>query len=289
MTIIAGMHASGHRAPMANRKRLPPPKPKEEHPFLEMRFLAVCTLVALGAGVGIALMLAKILVLLGLILALASAVGGFSIYARHYYNVYTTIKNKRKYQGPGAIELLVSFAVIVVVTVISPIVYFANADEELQLNKAELRLVGIEPFKPAGSDLVLINVRWKNAGTLAATNTRIALIGVLWNGQNPIGDTKPSLASVEKTLEETRNSNTSDIFSQDIMILTVPNLSLLDQEWNAVQQGSASLYVFYSLEYQDDAIRKKGHWHSNFCAWFTYRQNFYHNCGPNHLERITSP
>lgn len=57
-------------------------------------------------------------------------------------------------------------------------------------------------------------------------------------------------------------------------------------DWNAVVQGLSSVYVFYATSYQDDAVRNKGYWHGTYCAYFTYKQNFYHNCGPNHIGLI---
>jgi uncharacterized membrane protein YidH (DUF202 family) len=93
-------------------------------------------------------MLAKILVLPGLLVVWASALLALSIYAKHYRSVFSAIKNGKRYQsGPGAIELLISLAAIVTVVAISPVLYFANASEEIQLNKAEVRLIGIEPSK----------------------------------------------------------------------------------------------------------------------------------------------
>ena len=100
------------------------------------------------------------------------------------------------------------------------------------------------------------------------------------------------LAKAEKDLQEVdrvHKANASDVFSQDTVIVTLPDVILLDQEWNAVLQGQASLYIFYALSYQDDAIKHKSYWHTTFCAWFTYKQTFYHNCGPNHMERLTGP
>jgi len=261
-----------------------------KHPFLEPRFLAACTIIGLGVTFGFTLMAAKILVLIGLIASLASAFGAISIYAKHYRAVYLTIANGKKYQGPRAVELFVSFAIIVTVIVISPILYVANIGEEIQLNKAELRLVGLEPFRQPGfKDQIQLNVRWKNSGSLTATDIRISLKGALQNGPTPVID-KPliDVKSVMSHLEGAKKLDATDTLSQDFVIFTVPDLVLSDADWTAVLQGSAAVYVFYSLSYQDDAIRGKGqHWHGDFCAWFTYGQNFYHNCGPNRLQRAS--
>jgi hypothetical protein len=270
---------------MAPRHK-PAPAP-HRHPFLESRFVGACSLLALGVAVGFSLMLAKILVLFGLIIVVGSAFAAFSIYAKHYRSVYSAVKNGKRYQsGPGAIELLVSLAAIMLVVAISPVLYFANASEEIQLHKAEVRLVDIEASRSPGlNGKVFVNVRLKNSGSLTASNVRLIVSGMLVNGP-ALKDTKPLLTKVENELTNLKEANSTDVLTQDFMIVTIPDLILLDEEWNAVLQGTSSLYVFYSLSYQDDAIRAKGHWHGDFCAYFTYRQNFYHNCGPNHLERV---
>jgi hypothetical protein len=136
---LRSLQLQGNLPLMAQRHK-PPPSP-QRHPFLESSFIGAFSLLALGVAVGFSLMLAKILVLLGLIVVWVSALLALSIYAKHYIRVYSAIKNGKRYQsGPGAIELLVSLAAIIMVVAISPVLYFANAGEEIQLNKAEMRV-----------------------------------------------------------------------------------------------------------------------------------------------------
>ena len=237
-------------------------------------------------------MFARILVFIGLLIALASAIAVISIYAKHFRALYEAISNRRKYNGPGIIELLVAVIMLTAVIVVSPIIYFNVQADEIMLNKAELRLDGVVPFKEPNTDPLLFNVQWTNHGSLTLVNGSLALRGLLLNGIIPLPKDKADAMLVEvenelKTIWKERKTNVADVLSGQAILITIPDFALSAADWNAVLQGQASLYVFYAMSYQDDAVKNKGYWHGDFCTYFTYKQTFYHNCGLNHIELST--
>ena len=125
---------------------------------MEPRFLAACSLIGLGAAIGITLMVARILVTPGLVIVLLAICGSFLIYAKHFRKVYIVLRKGTKYTGPSPIELLSVAGIMVLLLIILPVIYSKNIAEEIQLNRAELRLAGISPFKTTGATSGQVNV-----------------------------------------------------------------------------------------------------------------------------------
>ena len=94
------------------RKNNPPTNQpgKGPHTLVEPRLVAAVGLVALGGGLGVALMLAHTLVLLGLVISLASAAGVIWIYFAHLLEIYKALSKKTIYRGPSIKEIAVAGA-----------------------------------------------------------------------------------------------------------------------------------------------------------------------------------
>ena len=80
------------------RKNNPPTNQpgKGPHTLVEPRLVAAVGLVALGGGLGVALMLAHTLALLGLVISLASAAGVIWIYFAHLLEIYKALSKKKQ-------------------------------------------------------------------------------------------------------------------------------------------------------------------------------------------------
>lgn len=268
-----------------------PYRPKrQEHPLVEPRLVAAVGLIALGAGVGVGLMLARILVVLGLILALVSAIGVLSIYWKHFGHLYTCLKKKQRYDGPGLIELLIAVVMITVVTVIAPVIYLNVQAEEIILNRAEIRLDGLSFQKLPGSSDSSIFVQFTNRGSLTLSNGAMISKAFLVSGLLTPEKIKATLDELDGQLREPahgQKATIADTVSGSTIIITVPDFLLTDAQRDTVLSGESALYIFYAFYYQDDAIKSKGYWHGKSCTYFTYGQKFYHNCATNHIELLS--
>jgi hypothetical protein len=261
---------------------------KQEHPLVEPRLVAAVGLVALGAGVGIGLMLARILVLPGLILALASAIGVLSIYSKHFAYLYRCLKKKQRYDGPGLIELLIAVVMITVITVLAPVIYLNVQAEEIILNRAEIRLDGISPQKEYNSSFYNIFVQFTNRGSLTLYNGAMistAFLGVIT--QEKIDRTLDELDQQLQQPQHGQKATIADTVSGGTIIITVPDFQVTEDQIKSIKSGDTALYILHAFYYQDDAVRSKGYWHGKFCEYFTFGQRFFHNCGLNHIELLT--
>jgi hypothetical protein len=270
-----------------------PYKPKrEEHPFVEPRFVAAGGLMALGLAVGWGLMFARILVVVGLVVALASSVAVISIYVPHFKRAYRALKKREKYEGAGLVELIVAVVMVTMVAVLSPVIYLNVQADEISLNRAELRLDGLAPYKlPAGTSTFqdyLVNVVWTNRGTLTLTDGRLILHGRVVHGSEvlPKEIVDRELDDVEKDFALLNHSNVADVLSGTKLIATIGNFSMTDADLTGVQRGFDALYIFYAVSYKDESTKNKGQWRQNFCGYYTYAQSFYHNCALNHIDLV---
>jgi hypothetical protein len=254
-----------------------------EHALVEPRFLAAATLIGLGVGAGWALMFARLLILVGLMLSLAAAVGGIAIYARHFKRLSQVLKRRQRYDGPSLVELIIFVVVTTLIVILSPIIYFNVQVDEVILNKAELRLAPISFSNYPGTQQYFVNVQWTNRGSLTMTDAKMVMKGAI-GPVKKVTEITEILNQLEKERVGLKQPNVSDALPGTTILATVPDMTLSVADINAVASGSAVLYVFYTVSYKDDAVRNKGEWRGLFCAYFTYRQNFYHNCGPNHFE-----
>jgi len=262
-----------------------------EHPLVEPRLVTAVGLIAVGAGIGFGLMLARILILIGLILALASAIGVLSIYWSHFRRLYHDLQLKQKYDGPGLIELLIAVVMITTVTVLAPVIYLNVQAEEIILNRAEIRLDGVNPQKwgQATTDFNIF-VQFTNRGSLTLFNGAMTSKAFLLNGTLPNEKIFKTLDELDAQLKEPNHGQKtvmSDTTSGQQIIVTTPDFSITEAQRLSIVNGENVLYVLYAFYYQDDAIKSKGYWHGKFCAYFTFGQRFYHNCGPNHIELLT--
>jgi hypothetical protein len=69
------------------------------HPLIEPRFVGALGVAAFGGGVGLALMLARILLIWGLAISLLCAAAVIWIYAEHFRAAYRALKRREPYKS----------------------------------------------------------------------------------------------------------------------------------------------------------------------------------------------
>jgi low temperature requirement protein LtrA len=115
---------------------------QETHPLVEPRVVAAIGAVALGCGIGFGLMLAKQLILIGLVLSLMSAVAMLWIYWKYIAKSYQALKNKEIYDGVGVAELTVAIGIIIAIILLSVPIYVIESRPEPIINRAIFTFYG---------------------------------------------------------------------------------------------------------------------------------------------------
>src|SRR5580700_1864983 len=113
------------------RARPKPTKPKpaqpqeQQHAFVGPRLVASVGIMALGSGVGIGLMLAKTLIVVGLALSLLSSLTVIAIYRPHYAKAYKALLTGQRYAGARPLELFGAAALVMILVPLSIVVFNA--------------------------------------------------------------------------------------------------------------------------------------------------------------------
>src|SRR5258708_7527770 len=127
-------------------------KKQEDHFLLETRALASVGLLGVGGGIGLALMLARVLVVVGFAITTISALCVLWIYAKGLRSAYRTLTKRVPYRGPQIRELLLTNLAAVFLVGIAVAVCSIVLVQEPPTGRATLNLIGLQHVKiPASS------------------------------------------------------------------------------------------------------------------------------------------
>jgi hypothetical protein len=121
------------------------------HTLVEPRVVAAVGLLALGSSVGIGLMLAQKLALVGLALTPLSVAGVIWIYYTLFRDVYRALRDKQAYTGTNIKELLIIFPVLIAVTTLSFSLYFSPPNTENPAVRSSMRDIGSHLLRLSGN------------------------------------------------------------------------------------------------------------------------------------------
>ena len=261
------------------------------HPLVEPRLVAAVGLIALGGGLGVGLMLAHTLILLGLLLCLASAASVVWIYFRHLLRMYKSLSNKSVYSGPSVKEISVAVIMVIVIVPLAFYLYF-SAERPDYLARARLQFDSAAPFKDPNSSNQWINVQMRNTGSLAGT-------GVLIRAEGKLTDSAAVSSEYERTemdrlrdeIRKLPTPNNQEVQPSNTTIWTLLNVLLTDADLSNINSAKRALYVFVVANYEDEAIEGKGYWVMEFCGYFIATFSFWHTCPlePNRIFRVDGP
>src|SRR5712664_4885983 len=113
-------------------------KQLEEHVLLQSRAIAAVGLISVGGGIGLALMLARILVPIGFAIAISSELCVFWLYTRHLQSAYRAVTKRIPYQGPKVLELVFANTLAVLMIGISIAVFSIVISEEPPSGRATM-------------------------------------------------------------------------------------------------------------------------------------------------------
>lgn len=286
-----------------------PAPPDQIHPLVEPRIVAAVGLVALGGGVGVGLMLAKILIVWGLLLALLCAAGIIWIYFQHYWAAYKALTDSKKYHGPSVKELAISFFMVAVLVPLSISVFVISSKEEPNLNRASVMLSSIYRQKFVDVPEEIINIVVSNPGNITAINRTNIVLSALSDhvldkaelyaeilrmsqalivndrkvGPNHTEMRPNSSGFIITLMEKDPDVLWSDVLQRKVIMRPI---QAGDEKWSKFLDGKLFLYVLISMNFEDEIIEKRGYWKWNFCGYFVATLNFSHSCAPNNIERV---
>jgi hypothetical protein len=243
------------------RKNNPPTNQpgKGPHTLVEPRLVAAVGLVALGGGLGVALMLAHTLVLLGLVISLASAAGVIWIYFVHLLEIYKALSKKTIYRGPSIKEIAVAVAMVIVLVPLSIDLYFSTAQPDY-LARARLQYDHAFPMKDPRSSAQWINIQLQNAGTLPATRIVVGAIGKSSNEAFAPEVEKKEMDDLRVKVNATIPPKENTILPNHSAVITLPDLNVTDADLEAINQGKLVLNIFLIATYEDEALEENGYW-----------------------------
>jgi hypothetical protein len=250
---------------------------KGPHTLVEPRLVAAVSLVALGGGLGVALMLAHTLVLLGLLISLASAAGVIWIYFACVVEIYKALSKKTIYRGPRIKEIAIAVAMVLVLVPLSIDLYLSSARPDY-LAKARLQYDHAFPVKDPRSSAQWINIQVQNAGTLAATGAVVGAIGKTSSDALAPEIAKKEMDDLRVKVNATIPPEENTVSPNHAAILSLPDLSVTDADLEAINQAKLVLNVFVVVTYEDEALDGRGYWVTEFCGYYILTLSYWHNC-----------
>jgi hypothetical protein len=139
--------------------------------------VAAVGLAAFGGGLGLGLMLARVLILVGFLISLASAAAIIWIYFQHFLTAYRALVKRAKYKGPNIKELIAAAGMLVVLIPISASVFAIVSKEEAPPNRGILFLASVATVPIPGSDKNIVNIALNNIGDLSIVRPATAVGG----------------------------------------------------------------------------------------------------------------
>jgi hypothetical protein len=285
----------------------PDKEPTEKlHPLIEPRFVGALGIVAFGGGVGLALMLARILLIWGLTISLLCAATVIWIYAEHFRAAYRALKRREPYSGAPPKELVAVIVMLVFLVPISLSVYFSMSKEEESINRPIMDIYNVVRNKVYDDKDNRISVIVTNVGNIAAKKTNFLALGVITEKQLEKETIRDKLNSMVNVLREIDSQFEIDnnqmqpssgyritIQSADVdELLTLyekgeqkPFL-LSDEDAKRLKDGSIYIYIFFAGTFSDAILSDKAYWAYGSCRF--YAQNLFSptNCWYDHNMKV---
>jgi hypothetical protein len=307
MVVIMSRHKPHHRQPKQNRPQVTAPNAGTVgHTMLAPGLAAVLAILGLGAGLGIALMLAKVLTYTGYAISLICAGLALWLYIKPLRDVAHSIKSRTAYQGPPSLrEISIAIGLVLGVVVVASAVLPISLSEPLNIHKAFVQTKGIERVKiPADAAAGSIWARLNNGGDLDATDLVSLMKGHIANGMMTVQQASAELDAMEKMVSTAPKEMKTVLTKAQDQIVTLqdidaakwqeavsgklkpPELEFSDTQWTDFLQGKTVIYLFLVARYRDDSLNKGDIWNLRFCGYFVSSTTFWHNCSKNTPEKI---
>lgn len=267
------------------------------HTLLEPRVGAAISLLALGSGIGISLILAQKLALAGLALSLASVGGVIWIYYRKFFQVYRSLTERRAYGGTDGRELLLIFALLVVDATLSISLYFSPPDTTNPSIRSNLEINAVSPIKYPNDIKTDFNVEIKNVGNLSATKAITRTRGMLARHVLSAEEESMEMNKLISAMQRVPKANRQgEIRVGQSTIITIPDptnegtaLQATDSDLADINSGKLLLYVFVTAEYSDE-YRNNEDWRLEYCGYFVTTYAYWHNCAwQSRVYRLSPP
>lgn len=255
-----------------------PKQQPRRHVLLNARVIAALGLVGLGGTLGLTLLTARILPLVGFGISTACAAGVIWMYAPHLRHAYSAIGKRTPYRGPAPQELLIAPGAAVVLLLLSGWVLSIVLMKELPGGRATLE-PGVPTFVkiPPDAGKGFINVQLANTGQLDAQDARILMIGRVSSVDLPLATLTKDLDVLAQAVEEADKSKSllglhAQIRPNSAAVITLEDvpadqwlklasglgsttdssIMLTDAQWTDFQRGQTAIYVMYAARYSDE-------------------------------------
>jgi hypothetical protein len=224
--------------------------------------VAAVGLAALGGGLGLGLMLARVLILAGFLISLVSAGAIIWVYFQHFLTAYRALVKREKYDGPNIKELIVAAGMVIVLVPLSGSVFAIVSKEELSVSRGILGL-GVPTVVPIpGSDKNHVNITLENIGDLSIVHQTTAVGGWIRDTLAPADEINREMERLRGDLKQRDKpaSSANRIVRNTGAVVTIPGVQPTNAEWAKISEGKAALYVFVVARYEDEKTGDRGYW-----------------------------
>jgi len=259
------------------------------HPLIEPRFVGALGVAAFGGAVGLALMLARVLLIWGLAISLLCAAAVIWIYVDHFRAAYRALKRREPYSGAPPKELVAVIIMLVFLVPISFSVYFSMSKEEISLNRPIMDFTDVMRNKLYNDKDEGINAIVKNVGNVAAKKTNFLSIGIISDKtleKETIKDKLNSLVNVLRNIDyqfeiDENQMQPSSSYRIQIQSADIDKLIdlyekgekkpfLLDEDkLKKFKDGSIYIYILFAGTFSDEILSEKAYWAYGSCRYYT--------------------
>jgi hypothetical protein len=159
------------------------------------------------------------------------------------------------------------------------------------VRRPNIHFITASPLKIPGQPQTLINITLNNgANDLPAIALAGEFSGKITPTTAPLSpeEIRQKLDILNKKLEQKEMGPPPQAVLDNGTgwTITLPDLTTDDQELQGIMDQTSLLYVFFTLNYQDELTQKTGYWHLETCLYVLGVVIYYHQCGPNHPQFI---
>jgi hypothetical protein len=273
------------------------------HPLEGARFAAALAIAGIGGGIGIALMLAQTLILVGFAVSLLSVGAILWMYLSQLKSVFTCLRSKQPCHEHIVVTEIIAAAVLIIgLIVISVPIYFIKIKDGPILNKSMLL------FQTATQERISdtqsrINGEFLNRGNLTA-NDLYGYVGAIV-ADSPLDQsiTDVYLGRFTSIINENDLKNATHLDSGTTEVINAIDIEkninnkfysggknytnalilLNNDQIKDIGDGKKLLYVVYAIRYDDE---ENGSWQVTGCAFFTGKTSYFRTCGGGQPERV---
>ena len=183
------------------------------------------------------------------------------------------------------------YGIIAIVCVVTIPLYFAITSLAPSYGPSSRLLFSPANFfhTPEDQQSLHFNVQFTNTGESVARKLVVTLSGFVRSEPMAPDEVENLLATLHAGAVNYGGISQDEIQAGSGQIVTVPNISMTNEQLQQFSQGKTFLYVLYTLQWEDNSLKGREYWSQDFCGFFEGVLTYFHGCSGNIVERLPNP